>query len=356
MRKLDRFLGGVASIGVLAVMSLVAIADEPQLLTEGTVDRLQNTVTVELQQQPARFARVDDILIPKDRLSTGTRALAQIIFNDESLLRVGENSLFQFVPDQRQVLLDEGVMMMVTPAGTGGAEIVTPAAIAGVQGSLATFTSVQQEGDNLLEAATYTSELVLFDLDRQELGRLQPGEVAVVRDGVLESVRQFDRCNALLDNPLLSGLHPDDESIADESEIAAATLRQEQGILEEQGACDPTREVIQGPASTISSDPNCPQKVASYLESIRDFGRGSWQPRGEQIPPGSGRFYTDLTYDLVRGGTIENVQVVRSSGYTPLDQSAIEHVEGLTGFPAFPNCYPADSLEVENRFTLLIRP
>ena len=356
MRQPFPLLYGAAIAGFLALVPQVALADDPQPLTEAIVDRLQNTVTVELQQEPIRYAQVDDLLVPEDKLSTGAQSLAQMMFNDESLLRVGQNSLFQFLPVERQIVLDRGVMMMVTPPGAGGAEIVTPTAIAGLQGSLATFVSEEREGDDVLVAATFTSELILYNRSRVEIGRLQPGEVGTVRNGVLESVRQFDRCNALQENPLLAGLHPEDSSIDDESEAAAAALQRERALLEDQGACDPDREVIPNPQPPIALSPICQQIVDLYTDNVRSFGRGGWQPRGSEIPPGSGRFRTELVYDLLREGTVDNVRVVQSSGHGPLDRSAIDHVQSLAGFPEFPSCYPSDALEVDHGFTLLVGP
>ncbi|MEM9567254.1 MAG: TonB family protein [Cyanobacteria bacterium P01_E01_bin.34] len=349
-------LAGVAIAGAITLLPPTASADDPQPLTEATVDRLQNTVTVELQQEPIRYARVDDLLVPEDKLNTGAQSLAQMIFNDESLLRVGQHSVFQFLPSERQILLDRGVMMMVTPPGAGGAEIATPTAIAGVQGSLATFLSEQQGGDDILEAATFTSELILYNRSRVEIGRLQPGELGIVRNGVLESVQQFDRCNVLQDNPLLAGLHPEDSSIDDESEAAAATLQQERDLLDSQGACDPDREIVANPEPPVTLSPICQQIVDLYTNNVRSYGSGSWQPRGAEVPPGSGRFRTELVYDLLKGGTVDNVRVVQSSGYEPLDRSAIAHVQSLTGFPEFPSCYPGDTLEVDHGFTLLVGP
>lgn len=351
-----QFATGLAIATLLSTLATPTGADSPQPLTEATVDRLVNTVTVELQQQPIRFAEVNDLLVPEDQLKTGARALAQMIFNDASLIRVGQNSRFQFVPSERQLLLDEGIMMMVTPPGVGGAEIVTPTAIAGVQGSLVTLKSESQQGDDLLEVATYTSELMLYNRARLEIGRLQPGELGIVRNGVLETVRQFDRCNELAANALLTGLHPDDTSIEEESEAVAATLRQERQILADQEVCDPNRDIVATPPPTISISPICQQIVNLYTDSVRSYGRGDWQPRGRQVPPGSGRFRTVLLYDLQRGGTVENIRVLESSGHEPLDQSAIDRVQTLTGFPSFPSCYPGDSLEVEHGFTLLVGP
>ncbi|WP_017324036.1 FecR domain-containing protein [Synechococcus sp. PCC 7336] len=239
-----QLVGSLAIATLLSTLAIPARADNPLPLTEATVDRVVNAVTVELQRQPIRPAKVSDLLVPEDKLATAAQALAQMIFNDASLIRVGQNSLFQFVPAERQLQLNDGEMVVVTPVGAGGATVVTPSAVAAVQGSLIALKSEEQQGDNVLEAFTFTSELQLYNREFQEIGRLQPGEFGLVRNGVLEEVRLFDRCSELASNPLLTGLHPEDLSIEQESEAAAATLRQERQIIEAQQICDPLLETI----------------------------------------------------------------------------------------------------------------
>ncbi|WP_017324887.1 FecR domain-containing protein [Synechococcus sp. PCC 7336] len=227
---------GLAAMFLLAWASIARAANP---LKEATVDRVVNSVMVELQQNPAKAAAVADVLIPDDLLYTGQTSLAQMIFDDASLVRVGQNSRFQFMPSERQFVLDKGVMVMITPPGAGGAEIVTPSAIAGVQGSLVMANSREVDGVASTLFLNFTSVAQLLDRDRNAIGTLQPGEVALVSDGQVLAIARFDRCSAVENGPLLTGLHlSHDNLLAAESPAARETLQMEREILMSQGACD----------------------------------------------------------------------------------------------------------------------
>ena len=232
---------GLVATALLVVPLTPANADanrEP--LTSATVDRIVNLVTVELRQQPPQTARVEDVLVQDDRLHTGSTSLAQMVFNDASLVRVGQNSTFAFVPEHRQFDLQEGVMMMVTPPGAGGAEIVTPTAIAGVQGSLLTVTArMRDDGKPTTLVSTFTSPAEIYNRDYELLAELDPRQMALVVDGEVVAIANFNACDTVSSSPILQGLaqHHD---LSSESAAAAQTLEMERDILHDQVACNST--------------------------------------------------------------------------------------------------------------------
>ena len=216
----------------------LANSEQPTPLTSATVDRVVNFVTVELQQQQPQTARVDDVLVPDDRLHTGQTSLAQMVFNDASLVRVGQNSTFTFIPEQRQFDLKEGVMMMVTPPGAGGAEIVTPTAIAGVQGSLLTVTArTRDDGKLTTLISTFTSPAEIRNREFELIGELEARQMALVVDGELAAIANFDACETVSSSPMLQGL-AQSHDLSSESSTAAQTLRMERDILHSQITCD----------------------------------------------------------------------------------------------------------------------
>ncbi|MEL7083747.1 MAG: FecR family protein [Cyanobacteria bacterium J06597_1] len=192
-------------------MSLVGTANAQEELTGATVNRLRNQVLVELSGEPAQDAAEGDRLTTVgDRLGTGSESQAQLIFNDDSLVRVGQNSLFSFQPG-RTFVLDDGVAAIVTPPGAGGAILSTPAAVAAVQGSF--FAASSREDDRGRRVETFinfnATPLEIRNLDGQPIATLLPGQVALVIDGVLIQVAEFDPVNALNEFPLLAELCED---------------------------------------------------------------------------------------------------------------------------------------------------
>lgn len=247
-----------SSIGLVAAIVGVFIpeqlAAEPALaspLSSATVDRVVNLVTVELLQQPPQPAAIHDVLVPEDLLHTGQTSLAQMLFNDDSLVRVGQNSTFTFAPETRQFQLDAGVMMMITPPGAGGAEVITPTAIAGVQGSLLTVTArLREDGKQTALISSFTSPAELFNRDRQVIGQLNPRQMALVVDGEVVAIANFNACATVSGSPILQGLAKNHD-LSGESSRAAQTIHMEREILHNQVACTDSLEIVDRPEIDI---------------------------------------------------------------------------------------------------------
>ena len=95
----------------------------------------------------------------------------------------------------------------------------------------------------------------------------------------------------------------------------------------------------------------CQSKVNTYISNLKTILNDTWSP---PKPPKRGVWKSLLNYSVTRSGQVENVQVVETSGYEPLDQEAMNHVYTLEqNFPPFPSCYPGDSLPVDHTFRLL---
>ncbi|WP_017327847.1 FecR family protein [Synechococcus sp. PCC 7336] len=210
---MDKRLDGLrinlgAAIALAACLPLVSIsANAQEALTQARVDRIANQVTVELQGTSPREAQIDDQLVERDRLATGVASQAQLIFNDDSLVRVGQNSLFQFQAGGRQFLLEEGVAAVVTPPGAGGGRLSTPAAVAAVQGSFFLTISRNRDGSTIDVFFNFNARpLILLNLAGAEIGRLPPGHVALVIDGELVSLARFDPLFVIDNAPLLADL------------------------------------------------------------------------------------------------------------------------------------------------------
>jgi len=204
-----------------------------QPLSSASVDRLRNQVTLTPAGSPARPAQRQDVLRPQDQLITGPGSLAQLIFDDRSLMRLGQNSVFQFASDRREFILNQGVGMMITPRGAG-ARIVTPAAVAAVQGSLVLTvvrpaTPGQTSPDDTVMFFAFTSPIQLLDPAEQPLGTIPVGSVGVVQNGDFLGAAPFDYTNALSEAPILIGLTT---PLEEESSDAAEILASEREVIE----------------------------------------------------------------------------------------------------------------------------
>ena len=73
-------------------------ADANTRLFRAVIQDLENFVQLKPKKQPRRKANKSDAMTPGDRLSTGRSSLAELVFNDGSLARVGERAVFNFLP------------------------------------------------------------------------------------------------------------------------------------------------------------------------------------------------------------------------------------------------------------------
>jgi len=176
------------SAGVIFVTPS-AKADTP--LTKAVVQDLRNQVRLLLKNQSPRPARRADLMTPGDALSTARNSMAELRFNDNSLARVGQQAVFQFLPNTRNFRLSNGTVLLLIPPGQGRTNIRTPNAAAGIRGS-ALFVRYIPETNTTLVGALTNSQIEVTN-DGSTQGRvLQAGQIAVVVEDRLQAVYNFD--------------------------------------------------------------------------------------------------------------------------------------------------------------------
>ena len=164
----------IASIVAAMLGSTSAIA-QSDLLTQAEIYKLVNRVQLLLKNQPPRLAQVADVVQPLDAIKTATRARADLVFNEGSLVRLGGNAIFRFVPGSRSFQLRNGTGLFIFPPGDEGGTVVTPEAVVTAQG---TTVWVQHNSDKHT-----TSIGVLTENPRVPVTVATPqGEGAVVLD------------------------------------------------------------------------------------------------------------------------------------------------------------------------------
>jgi len=127
----------VRSLALAVVVSLV-VGTLPMFaagLEQAEVTRAFNVVDILNQTGDARPAEVGDEVSGSTAVRTGGRSRAELTFNDQSIARLGGNTIFSFNKGTRDMNLDNGVILLQVPKGAGGAEIRTSAVTAAVTGT-----------------------------------------------------------------------------------------------------------------------------------------------------------------------------------------------------------------------------
>jgi FecR protein len=104
-------------------------------LTSAEVTKIINRVAVIEPAKGDRPAVVRDIIKDDLGLQTGGRSRSELLFQDNTLTRLGAETFFSFKTGTRDLTLERGSMLLQVPKGLGGAKIHTAAVTAAITGT-----------------------------------------------------------------------------------------------------------------------------------------------------------------------------------------------------------------------------
>ena len=171
------------------VLPPVASAETP--LTKATVQALRNQVQRIMKNRVTRAAQKADTMTPGDSLATARRSFAELRFNDNSLARIGERALFQFVPRTRNFYLGNGTALLLIPPGQGRTNVRTPNAAAGIRGS-ALFVRYNEDTNTTIVGALTNSRIEVTNDQNPQAQVLKAGQMAVIIQDQIVQVYNFD--------------------------------------------------------------------------------------------------------------------------------------------------------------------
>ncbi|MEM9478475.1 MAG: FecR family protein [Verrucomicrobiota bacterium] len=99
------------------------------------VTKTVNDVRLLTGSQSARPATPGDVVSGSAAVQTGQRSRAELQFPDESLVRLGSNSVFSFLEGKRDVELEKGTLLMQVPKSLGRTQVKTAAVTAAITGT-----------------------------------------------------------------------------------------------------------------------------------------------------------------------------------------------------------------------------
>jgi len=95
-------------------------------------------------------ARQSEMFRSPDIMKTGPQSRSEMVADDQTITRVGANTLFSFEPRQRVIDLKQGSVLFQSPHGMGGGEIKTDSATASVLGTTIIVVATRDGGFKLL--------------------------------------------------------------------------------------------------------------------------------------------------------------------------------------------------------------
>jgi hypothetical protein len=121
-----------------AVVAIFVISNPESLagpLTQAEVTKIINQVSVIDPQSGGRPAMLQDVIKDELGLETGKKSRSELLFQDDTLTRLGAETFFSFKTGTRDMTLEKGSMLLQVPKGLGGAKIHTAAVTAAITGT-----------------------------------------------------------------------------------------------------------------------------------------------------------------------------------------------------------------------------
>jgi hypothetical protein len=123
----------LAVVGFCSVVSTHQSIAGP--LTSAEVTKVINRVSVIDPAKGTHPAVLRDVIKDNLALQTGARSRSELLFQDNTLTRIGAETFFSFKTGTRDMTLEKGSMLLQVPKGLGGATIHTAAVTAAITGT-----------------------------------------------------------------------------------------------------------------------------------------------------------------------------------------------------------------------------
>src|SRR5438270_4142867 len=133
----------IRSIFLLSVILGFAVSVPAAQLKEAQVTQVVKDVKLLPTGAAARPAAVSDEVREGIAVRTGVDSRSELKFTDQTLARLGANTIFTFNEGTRNLNLQDGAMLLRVPKGAGGAKINSAAVTAAITG-----TTVLMEAHN----------------------------------------------------------------------------------------------------------------------------------------------------------------------------------------------------------------
>ena len=116
-------------------------------LTESTFTEVVKDVNVvAAATKAAQPATVNELVKAPDLVRTGPESRAELTATDQTITRIGANTVFSFEPTGRDMNLEKGNVLFHSPAGKGGGTIRSGGAAAAVLGTTLIVSSTGDGG------------------------------------------------------------------------------------------------------------------------------------------------------------------------------------------------------------------
>ncbi len=269
-------------------------------LKQSKVTQVVNDVGIISASEPkAKPAAVNDIFSMPDILRTGAASRAELVAPDETVTRVGANTIFSFDPASRTIDLKQGSLLFHSPHGKGGGTIHTGSATASVLGSTLIVTTTPNGGFKVISL----EDGVQIKLPGGQDQHLDPGQMTFILPGGthLAPILFFRMDDLTRQSLLIKGFeHPLPSLTLINSQIEKQNKLIKNGKLTDTGLlvgdnASPDQVEVLDP-NTVQSVVNNSQSVQNALATDATINQPSLTDSKIPVPPN--RIFLDSAFTL----------------------------------------------------------
>lgn len=149
-------------------------------LKSAKVTAAVNDVRVYRDSTTAATAAVGESISGSDDLHTGRRSRAELTFPDQSITRIGANSIFSFRSGSRDMEIKQGSFLLQVPKDAGGATIRTATVTAAITG---TTTMMEYNPGKWIKFITLEGKAKLRMKKGGNIVEVPPGYMVFMEEG-----------------------------------------------------------------------------------------------------------------------------------------------------------------------------
>ena len=176
--------------------------------SEARVTQLIHEVNVLPPDAPPRRAVLNETVAETNAVKTGGDSRAELTFPDQTITRLGANTLYRYKNAGRRVDLDSGSTLIRLPKNSGGATVLTTGVSAGSTGTTFIF-EYARNGSARLIVLEGSARLALVKRPA-ETRTITAGEMIEVPPGAarIPDPKPVDLARIMRTSPLIVGFRP----------------------------------------------------------------------------------------------------------------------------------------------------
>ena len=259
-------------VTALALANFSAVAAP---LTESTFTEIIREANTLNAAGNATAAQLNGVLKSPDRVRTGPESRAELTAADNTITRVGANTVFSFSDSGRTLNLEQGSLLFHSPKGNGGGTIKSGGVSAAVLGTTLIVSATTDGGFKviMLEGSGTVT------LPNGKSVKLKAGQMVFIAPGGTEfsDVMNINLQKLIAGSLLVNGFgHP-----LPSAPLIEKAMKKQNSLIAEGGARDAGRPVESGLASvdhgaygTAAPPPMTPATYNAIAADAKNFGAG----------------------------------------------------------------------------------